>query len=352
MSRAESSNGDTAAYPAEPRARDAWVLARRPPRAEERDVVRPHGFFSERERTADGRIAWFATVFLTNRECPWRCLMCDLWKTTAPERVPAGAIPAQINYALEQLQLPTPAPQAGIKLYNGGSFFDPMAIPPDDYDAIADKAGAFGRVIVECHPAFVTERCLKFRDLLNAAARKRGGQETQLEVAVGLETAHADTLEKLNKRMTLVDFTRAARFLRDNQIALRAFVLVQPPFQDEVMALDWARRSVEFAFEQGATAVSLIPTRAGNGAMEALAAAGLFTPPKLATLETALADGIRLGRGRVFADLWDLERFSSCRACFPARQQRLLDMNQDQTIPPGVACLVCGGTPPRTGQTA
>ena len=73
-----------------------------------------------------------ATLFLTNRECPYRCLMCDLWKNTLTETVPIGAIPAQIDYALGQLP-----PARQIKLYNSGSFFDPHAIPPQDHPAIA-----------------------------------------------------------------------------------------------------------------------------------------------------------------------------------------------------------------------
>lgn len=320
------------------------MLAQRPPRAGQRDVFRPHGFFNEQERTADGDVAWFATVFLTNRECPWRCVMCDLWKTTVAERVPVGAIPAQIDHALGQLLPALAAHPSGLKLYNGGSFFDPMAIPPEDDDAIAERAGRFGRVVVECHPAFVGPRCLRFRDRLAAAGQGHGGRATSLEVAVGLETAHEDTLEKLNKRMTLQDFARAARFLKENAVALRVFVLVQPPFQREREALAWATRSVEFAFEQGATAVSLIPTRAGNGAMDVLAGAGQFTPPKLAMVEAALAEGLRLSRGRVFADLWDLERFSSCPDCFGPRQERLRQMNFAQAILPDVPCARCGGT--------
>jgi len=65
-----------------------------------------------------------ATIFLTNRECPWRCVMCDLWKNTLIDSVPLGAIPSQIDYALARL----PAARQ-IKLYNSGSFFDTQAIP-------------------------------------------------------------------------------------------------------------------------------------------------------------------------------------------------------------------------------
>jgi radical SAM enzyme (TIGR01210 family) len=225
------------------------------------------------------------------------------------------------------------ATQRQIKLYNSGCFFDPQAIPPSEHTAIAGLLQSFERVIVECHPALVTERVLRFRDLLAG----------QLEVAMGLETAHPEVLEKLNKRMTLDQFARAAGFLRQNEIALRVFILVKPPFLDEPEALHWARRSLEFAFDCGATAASLIPTRLGNGALEALAAHGAFAPPRLATLEAAMDYGVGLRRGRVFADLWDLEKFSECAACFGARRGRLQAMNLTQSIRPALVCATCSG---------
>ena len=217
------------------------------------------------------------------------------------------------------------------KLYNSGSFFDPRAVPPEDHAAIARRVRAFERVIVECHPSLVGEPAVCFRDLL-------GGK---LEVAMGLETVHPEVLPRLNKRMTLEQFSRAAAFLRQHDIALRVFILVKPPFLDEAGALEWAQRSIDFAFDCGAGVVSLIPTRFGNGALEALAATGDFSPPRLATLEAAAAYGVRLQRGRVFADLWDLERFSDCAACFPARLSRLEQMNQTQEIQSCVQCE-CG----------
>ena len=75
--------------------------------------------------------------------------MCDLWRNTLTETVPTGAIPAQIDYALQRLP-----PARQIKLYNSGSFFDPQAIPLQDYPAIASSVKGFERVIVECHPAW------------------------------------------------------------------------------------------------------------------------------------------------------------------------------------------------------
>src|SRR5881409_3950727 len=95
------------AYPESAPERDRWILSRRPARRA-LDPARPFAFFSERERAESGEVVSVATVFLTNRECPWRCLMCDLWKNTLTETVPVGAIPAQIDYALAQCRAAVP----------------------------------------------------------------------------------------------------------------------------------------------------------------------------------------------------------------------------------------------------
>lgn len=336
-------------YPTEPRARDRWILSRRGSRRRH-NVRRAHSFFIERERSAQGKAESVLTVLLTSRECPWRCLMCDLWKFTVPGPIPVGAIPRQIQGVLAGLpdamaaDPEVPFQPRVIKLYNGGSFFDARAVPPADYPAIAQLVCRFERVIVECHPALVGERCLEFRRLLHNAAAEYGTRADRLptlELALGLETAHPEVLEKLNKRMTLEQFRAAAAFLAEHGIALRVFILVKPPFLSEAAALEWAVRSLVFAFDCGATVAVLIPTRLGNGALEDLAAQGAFARPKLATLETALEFGLRLRRGRVLADLWDIEKFSECSICLESRVKRLRRINAEQEPLGPVECPVC-----------
>ncbi len=313
-----------------------WIKSVRPPRNVV-DPGRPYAFVAERERTADGEIADVATVFLTNRECPWKCLMCDLWKNTTADPVPVGAIPKQINLALSGLGV-RGEKNKQIKLYNSGSFFDPRAISVADHPRIAEQVRGFERVIVECHPALINDRVLAFRDLLDG---------TKLEVAMGLETADPEVLAKLNKGVTLASFRSAAEYLHANEIDLRVFILVKPPWHAEVEAIDWAVRSVGFAMECHATVAALIPTRFGNGALEKLAHRGEFSPPKLGTLEAAFDQsldlvGDRKKQTRVFADLWDLGQFSDCDHCLPKRTKRLDKMNFDQALEPSVKCGVCG----------
>src|SRR6185503_2872464 len=115
-------------YPEAPQERDRWILARRSERHEVH-AERAYACLVEQERSESGEEVVVATVFLTNRECPWRCLMCDLWKNTLTEPVAPGAIPRQIDEALSRLMAREPPPRQ-IKLYNSGSFFDAGAIPP------------------------------------------------------------------------------------------------------------------------------------------------------------------------------------------------------------------------------
>lgn len=322
---------DATLYPARASARDRFVLARREPRPAH-DPWRHQGLIVEDERTAQGGRARMATVLLTGRECPWRCAMCDLWTFTIEGDTPAGAIPAQVAAARSALRA-APVPVTGMKLYNAGSFFDPRAVPEGDYDAVAAELSGLSRVIVESHPSLVGPRVDRF---LEALDRHRGpaSPPAQLEVAMGMETAHPGALDRLNKRFTLDDFARAATALRDRGVALRVFLLIFPPFVPSGEQDAWLLRSLDAAFACDASVVSLVPTRPGNGAIDALAASGSFLAPDLDDVERSLtlALGHARDRGRVFVDLWDLERFARDFDNTTTRRARLEAMNLEQCV--------------------
>jgi radical SAM enzyme (TIGR01210 family) len=293
------------------------------------DPYRPYGYFLEQEYAGPGQINDFATILLTNNECPFRCLMCDLWKNTTDGPVPPGAIPEQIRFALSRL------PQTRhLKLYNSGSFFDTRAIPAEDYHTIAALLSHFDRVIVESHPHFIGDHTLMFRDLL---------ERTQLQVAVGLETVHPEILPWLNKKMELEDFEHSISFLNSNGITPRAFILLRPPFLSETEGILWAEKSIDFAFRAGVAACIVIPVRSGNGALDELERQNHFAQPDIRSLEAVMEYGIGLDAGPVFADLWDIDRFSTCEICQELRKKRLLQMNLFQRLLPPVQCS-CDGS--------
>lgn len=295
----------------------------RPPKAEVDQNI-PYLFLHEKEIQKDLSIQEVNTIFLTNRECPFKCVMCDLWRHTLDKPTPKGAIPKQIEYALERL------PKADVvKLYNSGNFFDGKAIPRSDYERITDILSGYKHVIVENHPRLIGSFIPKFREMLKGT----------LEIAMGLETIHPDVLPKLNKQITKEDFFEATRFLVDNGIAVRAFILLNPPFlTDPEKNIEWCCRSVAFAFDSGCTACTIIPVRDGNGIMEELRGSGDYVPPTLNALETVFDAALQMEGGRVFCDVWDLEKFSNCEICLKERKNRLETMNLSQSVLPRINC--------------
>lgn len=295
----------------------------RPPK-EHLNTEKPYFFLNEEEIQNDGKLHSVNTIFLTNKECPFKCVMCDLWRHTLDEPTPAGAIPKQIKFALERL------PQASVmKLYNSGNFFDGAAIPRKDYQKIAELLSNYQHVIVENHPKLIGPFIAEFKDMLNGT----------FEIALGLESIHPKVMPKLNKRITKENFRKAVKILKNSGISLRAFILLNPPFLKGVEEnKKWCLKSVKFALDSGVSACSIIPTRDGNGFMEKLKEDGEFELPTLSALEEVFDEALELKRGRIFCDVWDLQKFSNCNNCFLKRRNRLEVMNKTQAILPQINC--------------
>ncbi len=284
----------------------------------------PYHFLHEAEPGLSDNIETINTIFLTSRECAFKCLMCDLWKNTLDEPAPLGAIIKQIDYALERL------PQGDvIKLYNNGNFFDAKAISPKEYPEITSRLSNYKRVVVENHPKLCNKYCIEFSDMLDG----------KLEVAMGLETIHPGVLPKLNKQLTPEDFSNAATFLNNSNIDVRAFILLNPPYlTDAKESIEWTLKSIQFAFECGVKRCSVIPVRPGNGVMDILQKENFYTPPSLDMLEEVFEKALALKQGQIFVDTWDIGFLSNCTFCFEARKERLEKMNLTQKIFPETEC--------------
>lgn len=307
---------------------DAWIRSLRGPKIAP-DPARPIARFREEERRLDGTLAPALTVLLAGAECPFTCVFCDLWRRTLDGLTPPGSIARQLETALRETG-PLPA-ACGIKLYNASNFFDARAVPPADDASIAALLRPFDRVTVECHPRLVGRRCLEFADRIPG----------RLEVAMGLETADAAALARLNKGMTLEDFDLAAARLACAGIGLRAFVLLPAPFVPAARAVESAIEAVRRAADRGARHVTLIPTRDGNGAMDELREQGHWTPPGLDVIEEAMEGCARVSGAVITVDLWDIERFLACGHCRPARIARLRRFNDTGSPGPPVRCPAC-----------
>jgi archaeosine synthase beta-subunit len=328
-------------------AADRRIRSLRPPKVHV-DPYASHGSLSEEERRPDGRIERALTVFLAGAECPFTCSFCDLWRYTIDGPTPNGALTRQLESVLQTVSRPLPD---RLKLYNASNFFDLRAVPPEDVVGMATLAAPFAAVTVESHANTIGPKTLEF-------ARRIPGR---LEVAMGLETIHPVAAAQLNKRLDLSRFDWAARFLSENGVELRVFVLLGAPHVPSEESVEWTVRTVEYAVERGASVVSIIPVRGGNGEMERLQALGQFVPPTLSQLEDALehcfqftgttatavhhrgTEGTENCNCVVTADLWDVERLPACEQCGPTRVERLRRMNISGRGEPRIACIACEG---------
>ena len=307
---------------------DRRIRALRPPKPFV-DAYTAHGSLIEDERRPNGERERTLTIFLAGAECPFTCSFCDLWRYTIDGPTPPGALAQQVEKILNTVDGPQPN---RIKLYNASNFFDHRAVPKVDRLALTQLVRPFTGVTVESHASTVGRETLTF-------ARQLDGR---LEVAMGLETIHPDAGPRLNKRLDLFRFDAAMRLLTDNGVDTRVFVLVGAPHVPPAASVQWTVRTVEYAAVRGASVVSIIPVRGGNGEMERLESLGEFTPPTLAQLEDALDDSLCFSSCAVTADLWDLERFAACAECRSARIARLARINLTGQREERVACTSCG----------
>lgn len=260
----------------------------------------PIAAIREEELGPDGELKRVDTLFLNNRECPFQCAMCDLWKHTLDEPTPLGAIPHQIDVALSTL----PPDGEVIKLYNSGNFFDTKAIPPQDYSEIAKRITQYERVILENHPKLCDDRVLEFTKYL--------ADSMEVELALGVETVHPAWLEGLNKSMTLKDVENAIQWAHSHGYHVRAFLLLHAPTLLEPHTIEtgvsleqkreWSLRSVEWVQQQGCTAATLIPLR------PELLPDGAGSAPSMQEIEWTAQEAKKIANQmRLFVDCWDLE---------------------------------------------
>ncbi len=244
-----------------------------------------YGVFTEDELTRSGAIEPHNIILTTNKECPFKCVMCDLWQNTLDERVADGVVAKQVKDALASLPI-----AKHLKLYNAGSFFDRQSIPKQDTFQIADMIEDFETLIVEAHPKIIGKSCFEYSEYL----------KPQLDVALGLETVDPDVLPKLNKSMTLDDFKKATEDLLSHDIFVRAFVLLRTPWHSEEEGAYWAKESIDFAHSIGVECISIIPLRQNPRNIDED-----FIPPRIEVLNEVVAYGLSKNKGRVFGDAWD-----------------------------------------------
>jgi radical SAM enzyme (TIGR01210 family) len=261
---------------------------RRPP-----DPLRPASMWREQE-LLDGEVVDAVTAILSFGGCSHDrlhggCTMCG-YSNDSPDEAPTEEqLLGQINEVANSLE-----GARWVKLYTSGSMLDPDEVPPNLLDEIADAFGQLDMVTVESRAEHVTaDRVRRLAKALN------------LEVAIGLESACEAVLDRsVHKGMALEEFQRGVAGALEGGAAVRAYVLLKPPFLTEAEAIDDAVEAATFAVSSGAATVSVNPVNVQFSTLvDHLHHRGEYEPPWLWSVVEVLrrAEEALGGKARVLS---------------------------------------------------
>ncbi|MEM7048363.1 MAG: hypothetical protein AAF604_01835 [Acidobacteriota bacterium] len=181
-------------------------------------------------------------------------------------------------------------------LYVAGSFFDRREISDAQrrkvLAAVARRARV-RRLVVETRPEFLRP------GLIAEAVRLLEGVE--LEVGIGLDSVDPSVRALcLNKHSTREHFETAARCVVGEGARLLTYAVLKPPFLDESPAIESAVSTGLYAFDLGASSVSLEPLAVQPGTLAHLLwVEKLHRPPWLWSVVEVLRHLAPHGRVRV-----------------------------------------------------
>ncbi|MFW6127809.1 MAG: archaeosine biosynthesis radical SAM protein RaSEA [Halobacteriota archaeon] len=226
---------------------------------------KPVAIWTEKERFEG--IGSCLTVILRTIGCHWnKCLMCG-YSQDADKRVTAENLQNQFDYAMSKFEDDFDI----VKIFTSGSFFDEREVPSNVREYIYQKVVDNGvkKLSVESRPEFVTRE-------------KLVDQEVVLEVGIGLETSNDFIREHcINKGFTFEDFKKAASLLKEENVLIKVYLLLKPPFLSEKEAINDAINSALHVKEY-ADMVSVNPTNIPSKTyIEVLWKRGMYRPPWL-----------------------------------------------------------------------
>lgn len=226
---------------------------------------KPVAIWTEKERFEG--IGSCLTVILRTIGCHWnKCLMCG-YSQDADKRVTAENLQNQFDYAMSKFEDDFDI----VKIFTSGSFFDEREVPSNVREYIYQKVVDNGvkKLSVESRPEFVTRE-------------KLVDQEVVLEVGIGLETSNDFIREHcINKGFTFEDFKKAASLLKEENVLIKVYLLLKPPFLSEREAINDTISSALHVKEY-ADMVSVNPTNIPSKTyIEVLWKRGMYRPPWL-----------------------------------------------------------------------
>jgi hypothetical protein len=246
------------------------------------------------EELLDGVVVPSFTIILRTVGCRFAreggCTMCGYITDAAAIPPTKEELIAQFDSALAK----APDSRFMVKIFTSGSFFDPCELPVEVQDYILRRLQQDERVVklvVESRPEFVQWESFQ---------RARSLFFKPFEVAIGLETAD-DTIRSfcINKNFSFDDFRKACAVAAGEDVRVKVYLLLKPPFLSEGDAIRDVVDSVSKVAEYAQT-VSINVCNIQRGTLvEALYLRGGYRPPWLWSVVEVLRRAKEVNSGLV-----------------------------------------------------
>ncbi len=250
-----------------------------PSRERDTDASRPVSMWNEMDRLR-GKSEDTAVAIFRTRGCSWydfsSCSMCGYFNDVNT-KVTVDDLKKQIDRAYDFMER-----TKILKVFTSGSFLDRREMPLEAFHYFMKKMSEkVEYLLVESRTEYVTEETMK--------SINDYGIDTR--IAIGVESSNDDVIRKsVNKGSTFAKFKKAAEIVNSNDLDLRSYLLLKPPFMPEEEAVQDAIKSVIDCAPYSKD-VSVNPMNIQkNTLVEKLWKQGLYRPPWLYSVVRVLLE--------------------------------------------------------------
>ncbi len=223
-----------------------------------------------------------AVVIFRTRGCAWydftSCSMCGYFNDVNAN-VSDENLMKQVDRLMDFL-----SDQKVLKVFTSGSFLDRREVPDRAFNYFVDKVSTkVEKLLVESRTEFITrENMERLRD-----------SSMDVRIAIGVESTNDRIIrDSVNKGTNFKKFVDAAKVVSKNDLELRSYLLLKPPFLNEENAVQDAIKSV-YDCAPYSSDVSVNPMNIQkNTLVEKLWKKGHYRPPWLWSVARVLLNTV------------------------------------------------------------
>jgi len=292
------------------------------------DFSRPVSFWSEKDTINKEIVDTFVIIFRT-RGCSWAlksgCSMCGYFNDSSFVDISDEDLFSQYTKAMERYK-----DQRFVKIFNSGSFLDDSEISEKVRNKILnDLQNKTEKISFESRPEYITKKSI---------AEVKKVYTNKIEIGIGLETAD-DKLRKniINKGFTYKIFKNSVDILQKNDIDVKTYVLIKPPFLTEKQAIEDAIKTVE-KIKDSSNVISFNPCNVQRRTVvEYLWKRKKYRPPWLFSVVEILKESKNITKSNVrlkcdIAGGGNIRGAHNCKTCDKKYLDAISDFSLNQNI--------------------